>query len=387
MFETGMSALVLKICSEYAKALGLNFPPCVQQEINAIAQYVDLHTVKDLTVEQDGSVVTITCYTEGEQEKVFTVTLPEVNVDTLSALIKGSSSVVVDKSEDGTHLVVRLDKSQEFEVVDIGGVPEISKDQYELLIANPNSVLVFQRQTYYNGGVYQGDTNLLWYVCFSRYQYINMQELFINKTTRAITTKSTPLVDEYHVVITPDSATQGTLSQSELDKLMSNEYSYIVLNNELYRLADKGHTEGVWTYVHTGWDGTAIQDKSINITISTRAWKQVVGTSGGKRLYRHDITFTPNAVNQDLANFDEIHASIYSSDNTRINSFEKYLSMVGYSVVYLGLVSSTYDGACAFGYMMNDTIYWIYKYETVSVTIISISSDFLQDISDNVTEV
>lgn len=106
-----MSALVLKICSEYAKALGLNFPPCVQQEINAIAQYVDLHTVKDLRVEQNGNVVTITCYTEGEQEKVFTVTLPEVNVDTLSALLKGSSSVVVDKSEDGRTIVVRLDQS------------------------------------------------------------------------------------------------------------------------------------------------------------------------------------------------------------------------------------------------------------------------------------
>lgn len=93
------------------KALGLNFPPCVQQEINAIAQYVDLHTVKDLRVEQNGSVVTITCYTEGEQEKVFTVTLPEVNVDVLFNLIKGSSSVVVDKSEDGTNLVVKLEQS------------------------------------------------------------------------------------------------------------------------------------------------------------------------------------------------------------------------------------------------------------------------------------
>lgn len=290
MFETGMSALVLKICSEYAKALGLNFPPCVQQEINAIAQYVDLHTVKDLKVEQNGSVVTITCFTEGEQEKVFTVTLPEVNVDVLFNLIKGSSSVVVDKSEDGTHLVVRLDKSQEFEVVDIGSVPEISKEQYELLIANPNSVLVFQGQIYYNGGLYQGNRNLLWYVCFSHYQYINMNELFIDKTTRVITTKSTNLVEAYHVYITPDSATHGTLSQSELDKLMNNEYSYILLNNELYRLADKGHTGGVWTYVHTGWDGTARKDKSISITVSTKAWTLVVAESGGGKIYRHFIS-------------------------------------------------------------------------------------------------
>lgn len=312
MFETGMSSLVLKICSEYAKALGLNFPPCVQQEINAIAQYVDLHTVKDLKVEQNGSVVTITCFTEGEQEKVFTIALPasEVNVDVLFNLIKGSSSVVVDKSEDGSHLVVRLDKSQEFEVVDIGGVPEISNEQLELLIANPNSVLVFQGQTYYNGGVNQRDTNLLWYVCFSHYQYVNMQELFIDKTTRAITTKSTSLVDEYHVYITPDSATQGTLSQSELDKLMNNEYSYIVLNNEIYRLADKGHTKGVWTYVHTGWDGTAMKDKSINITIYTRAWKQVVAESGGGKLYLHYIYFN------NVTNFPTL--VFYSTSSNRV---------------------------------------------------------------------
>ena len=50
MFEVGMSALVLKICSEYAKSLGLNFPPCTQQEINAICQWVDKHAVKDMTI-------------------------------------------------------------------------------------------------------------------------------------------------------------------------------------------------------------------------------------------------------------------------------------------------------------------------------------------------
>lgn len=381
MFETGMSALVLKICSEYAKALGLNFPPCVQQEINAIAQYVDLHTVKDLKVEQNGSVVTITCYTEGEQEKVFTVTLHEVNVDVLFNLIKGSSSVVVDKSEDGTHLVVRLDKSQEFEVVDIGGVPEISNDQYELLIANPNSVLVFQGQTYYNGGVYQGDTNLLWYVCFSHYQYVNMQELFIDKTTRAITTKSTSLVEAYRVYITPDNATQGILSQSELDKLMSNEYSYILLNNELYRLADKGHTEGIWTYVHTGWDGTAIQNKSINITISTRAWKQVVGTSGGGKVYLHKVFMA--------ADNGSIYFNLYTSEQdpyTDVNSVFNILGDSPYQFIY-------YEGqeGTGIGIIMNITNTHsfnivLYKMSPTATTTSYINLTTPNSITDYVTE-
>lgn len=196
MFETGMSALVLKICSEYAKALGLNFPPCVQQEINAIAQYVDLHTVKDLKVEQDGSVVTITCYTEGEQEKVFTVQFPEINVEVLFNLIKGSSSVVVDKSEDGTHIVVRLDKSQEVQYVEL----------------------------------------------------------------------------------TPASATQGILNVTQWNILQANKGNCIILNNEIYRLSDNQHTAGIISYVHTGWDNNIVS-KSINITVSTRAWTMIKGES------------------------------------------------------------------------------------------------------------
>lgn len=152
MFETGMSALVLKICSEYAKALGLNFPPCVQQEINAIAQYVDLHTVKDLKVEQNGSVATITCFSEGEQEKVFTVTFPEVNVDVLFNLIKGSSSVVVDKSEDGTRIVVRLDKSQEVQYVELTPASAIrgilTDTQWNILQANKGNCIILNNKIY-----------------------------------------------------------------------------------------------------------------------------------------------------------------------------------------------------------------------------------------------
>ena len=211
MFETGMSTLVLKICSEYAKALGLNFPPCVQQEINAIAQYVDLHTVKDLKVEQNGSVVTITCFTEGEQEKIFTVTLPasEVNVDVLFNLIKSSSSVVVDKSEDGTYLVVRLDKSQEVQYVEL----------------------------------------------------------------------------------TPGSATQGFLTVTQLNILQANKGNCIILNNEIYRLADNEKVEGLITYVHTCLVGMARKDKSIDITISTRAWRLVVAENGVGKLYLHSMSF------------------------------------------------------------------------------------------------
>ena len=112
MFEVGMSALVLKICSEYAKSLGLNFPPCTQQEINAICEWVDKHTIKDMTISQDGYNVTFTFKTENDTIKEFTFTIPKkVDIDELEKVLVGSENVVVVRSEDNSKLQVRLDQS------------------------------------------------------------------------------------------------------------------------------------------------------------------------------------------------------------------------------------------------------------------------------------
>lgn len=112
MFETGMSALVLKICSEYAKSLGLNFPPCTQQEINAICQWVDKHAVKDMTISQDGYTVTFTFKGEYDTTKEFTITIPKtIDVEELAKVLVGSESVVVERLENNSGLRVRLDQS------------------------------------------------------------------------------------------------------------------------------------------------------------------------------------------------------------------------------------------------------------------------------------
>lgn len=112
MFETGMSALVLKICSEYAKSLGLNFPPCTQQEINAICQWVDKHTIKDMTISQNGYDVTFTFKTENDTTKEFTFTIPKkVDIDELEKVLVGSETVVVERTEDNSKLQVRLAQS------------------------------------------------------------------------------------------------------------------------------------------------------------------------------------------------------------------------------------------------------------------------------------
>lgn len=295
MFETGMSAIVLKICSEYAKALGLNFPPCVQQEINAVAQYVDLHTVKDLKVEQDGSVVTITCFTEGEQEKVFTVALSEVNVDVLFNLIKGSSSVVVDKSEDGTHIVVRLDKSQEVQSIRLYNPQEpLTADELAILKANQeNYILLYGSYICKLQSAYVRDENTCIYSA-ADLTYDGMAgitNVVVNMSNGVWNTESANLQNNIiYVELSPSTATNGILTSSQWDILEKDKSNCIIRNNEIYRLTDNQNVSGLIAYVHTGWDNSGREDKSIRINVSTKAWTLVIPDSGVK-LYLHSIHF------------------------------------------------------------------------------------------------
>ena len=295
MYEYGMSALVLDICKQYAQATGLNFPPCVQQEINAIAQWVNTHTVKDLKISQDGNVLTFTF--DQDKEVTFTVELPEeyvLNVDDLSNLIKGSSTVVVDKSADGKTLEVRLDKSQEVQSIRLYSTAEpLTSDELAILKANKENYI-----TLYGGTIYK--LNSPYIRDGNTYVYSNTElqvsgetqvtNVVVNMTTGEWHTEFKTLQNQIiYITLSPDSATQGTLTVEQFERLQSDKGNCIILNNEIYRLADNQHTTGVISYVHTGWDSNIV-NKSINITVSTRAWTMVKGeASGGGKLYRHKI--------------------------------------------------------------------------------------------------
>lgn len=83
------------------------------------------------------------------------------------------------------------------------------------------------------------------------------------------------------IISAPASVTQGTLTEEQLSILQVSDNNYIVFSSEIYRLADKQHTTGILSYTHTGWNGNAMLDKSINIIVSTGAWTLVVGQEGG----------------------------------------------------------------------------------------------------------
>ena len=94
------------------------------------------------------------------------------------------------------------------------------------------------------------------------------------------------------LILTPDSATQGTLTTTELGQLTTNKYCLIELNKELYYLNGLQHTPGVLVYTHNGYDGQKGIHKYISVTISTRGWVMVEESGGGSDLYMHEVGIT-----------------------------------------------------------------------------------------------
>lgn len=96
----------------------------------------------------------------------------------------------------------------------------------------------------------------------------------------------------YSIILTPDTATQGTLTQEQVDTLRFNPNAYLVLNKELYYLNNNQSTPGVLVYTHNGYDGQKGIHKYISVTISTRGWAMVEESGGGSDLYMHEVGIT-----------------------------------------------------------------------------------------------
>lgn len=72
----------------------------------------------------------------------------------------------------------------------------------------------------------------------------------------------------------PSASTNGQLSEEQLQALQLNKGSYLMFNNEIYRLQDTEHEAGYLIYTHIGYMNTTdtYMVKCITITISTGGW-------------------------------------------------------------------------------------------------------------------
>ena len=81
------------------------------------------------------------------------------------------------------------------------------------------------------------------------------------------------------LILSSDNVTQGTLTPTELERLTTNEYCLIKLNNEIYYLNDDQHWTGTLVYTHNGYTTGTTDKRGLNkyiiITINTRGWVKV----------------------------------------------------------------------------------------------------------------
>lgn len=102
---------------------------------------------------------------------------------------------------------------------------------------------------------------------------VKIYSIVLNKTAKTLDIDEIPLNATYvSIDDVPTTATNGTLTETQLNTLLTNSNAYILFNNEKYYLMDEGHTEDYYTYTHIGYDNNIQWVKSITITVSTLAW-------------------------------------------------------------------------------------------------------------------
>lgn len=145
---------------------------------------------------------------------------------------------------------------------------------------------------------------------------------------------------EYIVLSLPASATNGTLTQAQYSQLVNKKGNVLVVNNECYRLEDKGHEEGFLTYTHVGITGTQQYIKTLTITISTYAFTII--TTAIRDLQCVNITLAESATKGTLTEEEFNRLTAYDMNLLCINGNEYYrLNDKGHTV---GINTYTHDG-------------------------------------------
>ena len=124
------------------------------------------------------------------------------------------------------------------------------------------------------------------------------------------------------VTITPASATSGTLTEEQYNKLITNDNCYIKLNEVVYTLS-KNSATGVLIYSSKYLSDTKTV-RTITVTKSSKAWVMTEVSVGGGKLYRHllGITITVNTSTGQIATLEgPISAEFFSYDNSSCSNY------------------------------------------------------------------
>ena len=174
----------------------------------------------------------------------------------------------------------------------------------------------------------------------------------------------------------PATATQGTLTATQLGILEASETNYIMFNHEKYYLMDKQHTSGSLTYSHVGADNQVNHIKTFTITLSNLTWVLIDTEIGKSEPAITIVDILPEANEEEF----EKH-KIYQQGST--------LKFIGGDVPenppisLKNTLSTTRNGTTSVavgsniyifgGDTKNTRLSTIYKYDTLSDTITTLS--------------
>lgn len=132
-------------------------------------------------------------------------------------------------------------------------------------------------------------------------------------------------VAQYITLNVPATATNGTLTSSQLGALQNSEIVGIMFNNELYVLNAKEHTSGYLTYSMIEYENNVTIIKTITITINTLGW--VLNKTTVSEIVNVEITGVPASATSGVLSQEQL-GMLQSSNNTAIIfNEEKYVLM------------------------------------------------------------
>lgn len=153
-YQTKMSPLVVDINQQYAQVNGLNYPPCTQQMINAIVQWVNTHSVYKLNsitsavTSENADIVAV--------ELIFNFIRPDGSEETEKTSFSFAKAKG-EKGEKGEQGETGLSALTCFATVELNREPTLT-DVYGLQKTdfNRNPVIddIFVANSVYNGTVY-----------------------------------------------------------------------------------------------------------------------------------------------------------------------------------------------------------------------------------------
>lgn len=160
---------------------------------------------------------------------------------------------------------------------------------------------------------------------------------------RGLSEVSAPVVN----ITATSTATQGTISSSDLQVLQGNKSAIIRFNNELYYFMDDEYKSGYLTYSHVGVDSGVQWVKNITITISSLSWVLTKSRVGGTKLYKHSIGAAPDTLLILSNRPEEYTSTTLSSDINNGSIFNiyylSYTSESGYNFSNVLKIGSSKD--------------------------------------------